>query len=83
MKLSHINCKDTECQTCMEESMDLQRVLVFKTENNKDDHLGEYHKWLGDNGIPNETEWGWFEKEAFDDENINAYIEWFGRKEFS
>jgi len=44
---------------------------------NKVDHLGKYHKWLTDNGIKAETEYGWPTSKTFDDENIQKYIAWY------
>ena len=39
--------------------------------------LGRYRRWLSNNGIPNETDIGWFTEEAFDDENIDKFCREF------
>ena len=77
MKLTHINCKDTNCPICFQDAQKLEDYLTEKTGNDKVDHLGKYHKWLSDNGINPETEWGWFTLETFDDKNIEGYIKDF------
>lgn len=75
MKLHHINCQDSKCNVCLKDADKLEKYLDEQTgTENKIDHLGKYHKWLSDNGINPETEWGWFTVEAFDDENIHKYI---------
>jgi len=78
MKLHHINCQDTRCPVCFSDASRLEDYLCEQTgTKNKIDHLGKYHKWLSDNGINPETEWGWFTIEAFDDKNIENYIKWY------
>jgi len=77
MKLTHIDCKNPRCSICFQDAQKLEDYLTEKTGNDKVDHLGKYHKWLSDHNVNPETEWGWFTKEAFDDENIENYINWF------
>ena len=78
MKLHHINCQDSRCSVCFNDSLKLEKYLQEKTKTgNKIDHLGKYHKWLSDNNINPETEWGWFTIESFDDKNIQNYIDWY------
>lgn len=78
MELHHINCQDTKCPICFSDSMKLEKYLEKRTgTKNRVDHLGTYHKWLKDNGINPETEWGWFTSDAFDDENSQNYIAWY------
>jgi hypothetical protein len=72
--LRHKNCQDTECQACLEDHKRLE-VHFANAINRRADWLGEYHGWLSDNGIKNETEFGWASSEAFDPKNIQAFIE--------
>lgn len=73
-KLTHKNCRDVHCTLCMEEHLELGYELERCTGIDTVDHLGRFHKWLGDNGIEPETEWGWGSDAYFDEENINAYV---------
>ena len=83
MKVRHINCQDTKCPVCLNDAVKLEKLLQEKTgTGNKYDLLGKYHKWLADNGIPNETEWGWPSVETYDDDNIERFCEGF-KKEVS
>jgi hypothetical protein len=74
MILHHPNCRDADCEICMADHMALQAELERRTGDKRTDHLGKYHSWLSKNGIPAETKWGWATPEAFDDENIAAYV---------
>ena len=79
MELHHKNCQDTECSICFSDAIKLEKYLCKQTgTGNRVDHLGKYHKWLADNGINPETEFGWFTSDTFDDENIQNYIAWYG-----
>ena len=78
MKQQHINCQNPKCTTCFTDAMVLEKYLQKQCgTKNRIDHLGKYHKWLNDNGINPETEFGWFSFDAFDDENIQNYIAWY------
>ena len=74
MKLTHINCKNPDCQVCFNDAEKLEKELTNRTGIDTVDHLGKYHLWLSKHGINPETEWGWFTIDAFDDENIEAYV---------
>jgi len=77
-RLNHLLCKNKNCSICLNDHEQLGRYLDIRCNTkNRVDHLGKYHKWLSDNGIKPETEWGWFVPEAFDDSNIENYIKWF------
>ena len=79
MKLTHEICWDTNCGICFDEHTELGKELDRRTGNNSVDHLGKYHKWLGDHGIEPETEYGWATAASFEEENINAYVaDWLG-----
>lgn len=81
MKMHHINCQNPKCSVCFNDAMRLEKYLDEQTDTeNRIDHLGKYHKWLSDNGINPETEFGWFTSDAFDDENIQNYIAWHRRE---
>ena len=78
MKQQHINCQDIKCSICLSDAEKLEKYLDRQTgTENRVDHLGKYHKWLNDNGINPETEFGWFSSDAFNDENIQNYIVWY------
>ena len=78
MMMQHINCQNPKCHTCFLDAKKLERYLEKQTnKGHRVDHLGKYHKWLNDNGINPETEFGWFTSEVFDDENIQKYIVWY------
>lgn len=77
MEHKHINCKDTKCQICFDDATNLETFLTEKTGNDKVDHMGKYHKWLTDNGITAETEYGWPSEETYSDDNIERYVRWF------
>lgn len=80
--LTHPNCRNIDCGVCFKDHTKLQKKLEELTGDNKAyDHLGKYHKWLSDNGINPETEWGWATPESFEEENILAYVKWF-KKEY-
>ena len=82
VKLTHPNCQMSRCQFCLADHERLGHLLdELCHTSNKVDHLGKYHKWLSDNGIEPETEWGWATPEAFEDKNITAYVEWYKRGE--
>jgi len=81
MKLRHPNCQNTDCPICFRDHHELEKVLQEKTEKGKQyDLLGIYHKWLTDNDIPAETEWGWASTQAFEDANIDRFCEWFKKE---
>jgi len=74
----HPNCKEPKCEICLHDHEKLGKLLDELCDtNNTVDHLGKYHKWLGDNGINPETKWGWATPETFDSLNIKKYIHWF------
>lgn len=74
----HINCQDTNCSICFSDANKLGKYLDEQTDTkNRVDHLGKYHKWLYDNGINPETEFGWPTSATFDDKNIQNYIAWY------
>ena len=74
MNLTHKNCKDDRCALCFKEHTELGRELDRRTGIDVVDHLGKFHKWLTDQGINPETEYGWGSAAYFDDENIAAYV---------
>ena len=78
IELHHPNCKISRCPVCFEDHENLSHLLndLCSTQN-KVDHLGKYHKWLGDNGINPETEWGWATPATFETVNIEAYVTWY------
>ena len=81
MKQSHIDCQNSRCQICLGDSYKLEARLIEQTNTGrKFDLLGRYHKWLSDNKIPNETEWGWFSQDTFKEENINNFCECFNQQ---
>src|SRR3990167_2068802 len=74
MEMMHHNCRDSYCLFCMRDCQKLEEQLKVVTgTGNLYDLLGRYHKWLSSNGIPAETEWGWFSPESFDDTNIERF----------
>jgi len=73
-KLTHPYCTNDRCLVCLDDHLSLGKYLDKQTGRNDLDHLGKYHKWLSDNGIPNETEYGWAHPDAFLIENIRSYI---------
>ena len=76
--LHHINCQNPKCSVCLLDADKLGKYLDEQTgTGNRVDHLGTYHKWLMDNGIKPETEFGWFTSDAFDDKNIQNYVVWY------
>jgi len=75
----HINCDNTRCYVCLEDTCTLETELAERTclEKKYCDHLGKYRTWLDHNNIPAETEHGWFTEEVFYEENISNYVtEW-------
>lgn len=76
MILHHPNCELPKCEICMADHIDLQKELEKRTGNSRIDHLGKYHGWMSQHGIPAETEFGWATPQAFDDNNISAYVEY-------
>ena len=77
MKLSHLYCRNTDCKLCLIEHEALEQKLEELTGDDTVDHLGKYHKWVGDNGHEPETEWGWATPLSFDDKLIQEYVDWF------
>jgi len=77
-RLNHPFCKNKKCLICLNDHEHLGKYLDIRCNTkNKVDHLGKYLKWLSDNGISPETDWGWMVPEAFDNNNIENYIKWF------
>ena len=74
MKLTHRNCQDAKCSLCLKEHLLLGDELDKRTGIEGEDHLGKFHKWLTDQGITAETEWGWGSDAYFDEKNISAYV---------
>ena len=74
MQQTHIECKDSRCRICLSDSFKLEEELISLTGIDSIDHLGKFHKWLHDQGINPETEYGWGSAAYFDDENIAAYV---------
>jgi len=64
----------------MDDAMKLLTRLEEQTGEDIVDHLGKYYLWLSRHGIEPETEWGWFTKEVFEEENINAYCNDFNNR---
>jgi len=79
--LRHIDCRNPDCAVCLEDHFALGRELDRLTGNDKIDHLGKMHKWMSDNGMKPETEWGWATVETFWDSTIAAYVAWFKGEE--
>lgn len=77
MKLSHPYCQDTDCKVCLKEHEALGHRLAELTGDDTVDHLGKYHKWVGDNGYEPETDWGWATPLSFDDKLIQEYAAWY------
>jgi len=77
-KARHVNCQNCKCRICLEDGCDsLGGFLDKETGNDKIDHLGRYHKFLSDNNINPETEYGWWTEAVFKKENLDAYIKYF------
>jgi hypothetical protein len=74
MKQSHKNCQDTHCKLCLEEHLALGGALERLTGDDKSDHLGKFHRWLGNKGIEPETEYGWGTEAYFDNDLIREYV---------
>ena len=75
----HSFCEVTACRVCLEDTDRLAEYLEAHTEAHRQDHLGQYHAWLGKNGKIAETEHGWWHPDAYVKENMDAYIkEWHG-----
>lgn len=72
-KQTHVNCQDSRCKVCLDDSDRLSLYFDRITGLTNIDHLSHYHKWLGDNGINPETEWGWWTEDVFKPENLEAY----------
>jgi len=79
--LRHIDCRDPDCAVCLEDHLALGNELARLTGSEKEDHLGKIHKWMRDNGMNPETEWGWATAETFWDSTIAAYVAWFKGEE--
>lgn len=74
MEQRHKSCQDTKCKICLADALLLEYRLKEQTgTGNKYDLLGKYHKWLGDNGMATETEFGWPSEETYKEENINSF----------
>lgn len=82
MKLpTHKNCHSYPCGLCYIESGEiLQDYLEQETSDTKHDLLGHYHSWLSRQGINPENEIGWWSLEAWDINNIDNFIKYWGNK---
>lgn len=79
--MRHPVCRHVRCQVCLEDHLTLGRYFDGQCgTSNRVDHLGRYHSWLTRNGHQAETEFGWGHPDTFKAENIQAYIEEYGRR---
>ena|SRR3990167_9193382 len=69
----HDRCTNTRCRRCLEIADVLCGALNAATGVPSYDVLGRYHQWLGKQGIPAETEGGWWSREALSDANVAAF----------
>lgn len=69
-------CENTECAYCKHADEVMYEYLLNLLPNKEivADWRGAYHQWLGKNGIPNETLFGWWSKEALTPHNIELFV---------
>ena len=71
----HPDCARDECRTCLQDHDLLDAYLDAKTrDNHKHDLLGKYRSWLDRNKIHADTN-GWASRQAWGQENVDAFIE--------
>ncbi len=71
----HPNCKQDNCEVCLEDHEALEERLRKEMGGNLIDHLCQYRKFMDKRlGRSSETDWGWACPEVFEEENIKAYL---------
>ena len=76
IKLHHPYCEISRCTVCYADAMALMERLNKDTGVDTIDHLAHYRTFLEKKtGRCMVTEYGWFEPEVFDEENIQAYVD--------
>lgn len=69
-------CDIDQCRVCLDDHMALAEYIhdVTQAPRRFHDFLGEYRTWLDNHGIPAEGEDGWATREAWDKDNVHAFI---------
>jgi len=72
----HFDCYVDGCQTCLDDHLALGEYIhaVTQAPRRFHDFLGEYRTWLDNHEIPAESDDGWATKQAWDKENVHAFI---------
>lgn len=73
----HAGCEEMNCRICMSHDLALYAALEAATEDfsRMRDLRGEYHSWLGRQGLPAETDGGWWSREALSDANVQRFAQ--------
>jgi hypothetical protein len=72
----HFDCWIDRCRTCLDDHLALAEYIhaVTQAPRQYHDFLREYRTWLDSHGIPAESEDGWATRQAWDKENVHAFI---------
>jgi len=80
-KMLHADCKDPTCEWCAHDHCDLanyfSKYIYFSSDVN---WLDQYAEWLDENRIKSIGSNGWLSQEAFDKNNIDAFITFWTRR---
>lgn len=77
MILHHPNCRVSQCETCMTDHLTLEQELRRRCGGANFDWLSKYHTFMQSRRGGAETEYGWATPESFDEENIQAFVDWW------
>ena len=70
----HPDCAESDCQICLDDHHYLGLYIGLNIGGSMlTDWLGKYRAWLDKKGIPAEVN-GWASRQAFDKENVSAFI---------